>query len=133
MKKPIKTLKKNADAAFSLYIRHRDSKEILGERKTQCITCGVWKPVKEMQCGHFVSRVCSKLRYDEQNCNGQCFSCNVMKHGDLYQYAKQLDLKHGDGTADRLHNQRSEYFKLTEEFLQKVIDDAKAYIKEMEG
>ena len=86
-----------------------------------------------MQCGHFVSRVYSKLSYDEQNCNGQCFSCNVMKHGDLYQYAKQLDLKHGNGTADRLHNQRSEYFKLTEEFLQKVIDDLKEYIKEMEG
>jgi hypothetical protein len=132
-KSNIKTLKKRADAAFSLYIRYRDSKDFLGERKTECITCGIWKPIKEMQNGHFVSRTCSKLRYSDTNCNSQCMPCNVMKHGDLYQYAKKLDLKHGNGTADRLHNQRTEYFKLTEEFLQKVIDDSKEYIKEMEG
>jgi hypothetical protein len=126
--KEITKLKKQADSEFSKYIRHRDGKKINGEFFTECITCGVWKPLKQMQNGHFVSRACNKLRYDEENCNGQCYSCNVMKHGDQYEYAKQIDLKYGEGTAEALHSKRHITHKLTKDELEGIIRESKDYI-----
>jgi len=117
--------KKKADAFFSIYIRMRDADK---NGVAECITCGVKRPWKQMQNGHFVSRRVSLLRYDEENCNAQDYSCNVMKHGDLYTYAKNLDLKYGDGTADKLHAQRFTTHKFTIEELESIIMDAKTQI-----
>lgn len=114
-------LKKKADKVFSTYIRTRDSSNGVA----QCITCGVQKPIAQMQNGHFVSRKVNVLRYDEENCNAQCYSCNVMKYGEQYQYARALDLKYGDGTADRLHARRFETHKLTIQELEDIIDKYK--------
>lgn len=121
MKTSVSSLKKKADKVFSIYIRTRDSKDGLAE----CITCGVMKPIKEMQAGHFVSRKVNKLRYDELNVNAQCYVCNVMRYGEQYKYAKQLDLKYGDGTAESLHAQRFETHKLTISELEKIIETYK--------
>lgn len=82
-----------------------------------------------MQNGHFVSRRVNVLRYDEENCNAQCMGCNVMKHGDLYEYAKKLDDKYGDGTAEKLHAQRLTTHKLTIDELEQIIHDAKVAIE----
>jgi hypothetical protein len=78
-----------------------------------------------MQAGHFVSRAVNKLRYDELNVHAQCYSCNVVKHGDLYTYAKKLDEFHGDGTAEMLHAQRHDTHKFTIGELQQVIEEYK--------
>lgn len=51
-----------------------------------------------------------------------------MKHGDLYNYAIQLDLKYGDGTAKRLHEQRFTTHKFTSEELEEIIRDARTQI-----
>lgn len=117
-KQGVAQLKKKADKVFSLYIRHRDSTD--GYAK--CFTCGVLKPIAQMQNGHFVSRRVNTLRYDELNCNAQCYSCNVMNHGDLYNYAKKLDEWYGDGTADGLHALRHSTHKFTIDELQKIIE-----------
>jgi hypothetical protein len=120
-------LKYKADIEFSKYVRYRDgrySHELQGF-ETQCITCKVWKPLKEMQAGHFVTRANTLLRYDEENVNGQCYACNVMRHGDLYEYAKQLDAKYGPGTAEKLHNQRHTTHRLTVAELKIVIERSK--------
>ena len=124
--KSVSTLKKKADKAFSLYIRLRDSKDGLSE----CITCGVQKPVKEMQAGHFVSRRVNKLRFDDLNVNAQCYSCNVMRYGEQFQYAKALDEKYGDGTALVLHEQRFTTHSFTIDELEKIILDANEWVKE---
>lgn len=130
-KKPIKPsvakLKKTADTIFSQYIRLRDSDK---DGNLKCISCDVVKPWKEMQNGHFVTRGCNLLRYDELNCNGQCVGCNMFKAGNLFEYGRQLDLKYGDGTADRLHAQRFITHKLKIEELEKIIKDAREYINE---
>src|SRR5690554_4632435 len=126
MKKSVAKLKKEADKWFSLYIRHRDSKDGLAE----CITCGVSKPIKEMQNGHFVRRSVNLLRYDERNCNAQCVGCNMFKAGELYLYGKALDMKYGDGTADELMSLRHKTHKLTIPELEQIIQDAKEYLNE---
>jgi hypothetical protein len=132
MSKELTKLKKRADTIYSKYVRYRDGEVRNGEWQTQCITCQEWKPLKQMQNGHFVSRGKNILRYDDLNCNGQCYTCNVIKHGDLYEYAKQLDLKYGDGTAERLHSMRTQTKKLTISELEQIIADAQEYIKELE-
>lgn len=124
----VASLKKRADAVFSKYIRYRDSENGFSE----CFTCGIQKPIAQMQAGHFISRAVNVLRYDEINVHAQCYSCNVMKHGDLYTYAKRLDESHGDGTAEELHSQRFETHKFTISELEKIVSDYKALVKEYE-
>lgn len=125
MKQGVAALKKKADKYFSTYIRLRDSHNGVAE----CITCGVKKPYKQMQAGHFVSRRISALRFDEENVNAQCTGCNMFKAGEQYLYAKALDLKYGDGKADELMNRRHETKKWTIPELEEIISDCKQQIK----
>ena len=82
------------DQVFSLYIRMRDSREF-GYRAFRCISCGNVKPFEQMDCGHFVSRNAMAIRWNEQNCNGECAMCNRF-HGDhLLGYRKNLIIKLG--------------------------------------
>jgi hypothetical protein len=131
MSKEITKLKKKADGAFSKYIRYRDGKKINGEWQTECITCGVWKPVKLMQAGHFVSRSCNLLRYDELNVHAQCVGCNMFKSGEQYQHGLKIDLMHGEGTAEALHSKRHITHKLTKDELESVIRESESYLKEL--
>lgn len=123
--KPLNKLKKDADKYFSIYVRLRDSDQF---GMSECITCGVKKHWKELQNGHFVSRRVMALRYDELNCHAQCYSCNVMRYGEQYQYAKNIDMKYGDGTARSLHDRRHDTHKFSREELEAIISDAKDYI-----
>lgn len=131
-RKGVAWYKRKADEAFSQYVRYRDSFEQNGERVADCITCGVVKPIAQMQNGHFVSRKSSSLRFDDTNCNVQCVGCNMFKYGDLYQYAKAIDLKYGDGTAEALHMRRNEMKKWTIPELEAIIADSKQYVKELQ-
>lgn len=56
----------------------------------------------------------------------------MFKGGEQYEYARQLDMKYGDGTAEKLHNQRRQTHKLTVTELEQIIADAQEYIKELE-
>ena len=124
--KSVAKLKKEADKWWSLYIRTRDSVDGYAE----CITCGVSKPIKEIQCGHFVRRSVNKLRYDERNTNAQCVGCNMFKAGESYLYGKAIDLKFGVGVADELQAMRHDTQKLTIQELEDIIAYAKDYLKD---
>ena len=122
--KSISQLKKDADKYFSIYVRLRDSENGI----CTCITCGKQGHWKTMQAGHFVSRKVSLLRFSDENVNAQDVGCNVFKHGEQYLYSKALDMKYGDGTADRLFAQRFSTHKFTKEELETIIKDAKEFI-----
>ena len=128
--KTVAQLKRQADKYFSTYIRLRDSDR---NGLAKCITCGIKKPYKEMQNGHFVKRSVSLLRYDDENCNAQCMQCNVFKYGEQYKYAKEIDLKYGVGTADKLHAQRHTTHSFTAQELLDIIEEAKSNIKVFEN
>jgi 5-methylcytosine-specific restriction endonuclease McrA len=118
-KKPtITKLKKEADKWFSKYVRLRDG--------GVCITCGDDKG--QMQCGHFMSRRYNATRYEEENCNAQCYRCNVLFYGEQYKYAKEIDLKYGDGTAKKLSEMAAQSHPFTIEELEQVIADSKEAI-----
>lgn len=124
MKKPktVSQLKKIADTEFSKYVRLRDSDR---NGNVKCITCSKIMPWKQAQNGHFVSRRVNALRYDDENCNGQCYSCNVMRYGEQFEYAQALDKKYGKGTADALHARRHESHQFKAQELLDIIAEAK--------
>ena len=107
------TLVRNADTAFSLYIRTRDSQAYEG-RAFRCISCGRVLPIEQADCGHYVNRSHMSLRFSEQNCNAQCRHCNRFKEGDFTGYRKGLIQKIGEqklelleamkNTPNKIHN-----------------------------
>lgn len=131
-KPTVAKLKKKADTAFSMYIRLRDAEFKGGNWWCQCITCGAWKPIKEIQNGHFQSRRYMSTRYHEQNCHSQCAKCNIFNQGEQYKYSLAVDKKYGPGTARKLEllAQQVKQFKTWE--LEEMIDEYQAKIKEYE-
>ncbi len=98
---------------FSKYIRVRDTDE---RGYCRCISCNTVKNWKEMDCGHFISKGSdSALKYNELNNNAQCYSCNVMKSGNLIEYRKGLVEKIGEKKVKEL--ELSHYFKTTKKKL----------------
>lgn len=87
---------------FSRYIRARD-------KNLPCISCNLQKP--ERQGGHFIptgSMGVDEMVFSEQNVHSECSACNNWDKNKL-QYARNLDLRYGKGTADQLRNVFYEY------------------------
>ena len=100
MKKTIsrKKLVAKLDTVFSQYIRQRDSVDGL----CTCCTCGIKKPIKQMQCGHFITRSKYATRWDEDNCAAQCVGCNMFKQGEQYKFSIFIDRKFYAGKAEEI-------------------------------
>ena len=96
--KTLTKLKKDLDAIFSKFIRLRNAVD----ENCTCVTCGKEDHYKRMQNGHFMSRRHASTRWDEDNCQVQCYSCNVMQQGKQYQYSLWLDANYYKGKADEL-------------------------------
>ncbi|MEO0132590.1 MAG: recombination protein NinG [candidate division WOR-3 bacterium] len=73
-----------ADWLFSYYIR---------SLYKRCYTCG---SKRNLQCGHFVSRVYLLGRYDEDNVRAQCVRCNVFKVGNKEVFSLNLVTEYGE-------------------------------------
>jgi hypothetical protein len=86
-------------AAFSIYIRNRDADE---NGICTCITCGLRRHWKQMDCGHGIPRQHWGTRYDERNNSAQCKKCNGFEGGSQEVYSKAVDKKFGPGTWDLL-------------------------------
>lgn len=79
--KTLPKLKAELQAVFNAYIRQRD-------KDKPCISCGEFK---ELQAGHFYSvRGYDGLRYDEDNCHGECVRCNCFDDSHLIGYSVNL-------------------------------------------
>jgi hypothetical protein len=97
MKNNISAWKKKTDKVFSKFIRNRDA-----EFGGNCISCGRWFKYEDLDAGHFVSRNCIELRYDEENVNAQCQHCNRFKSGEQARAGIGIDCKYGEGTSKKL-------------------------------
>ena len=89
---------KKLDNVFSQYIRRKDAIDGIAK----CISCGVERSWKELQCGHFMSRSHYSTRWEILNVGVQCISCNIFKHGQQYLFSKYLDKTYGEGTSNEL-------------------------------
>lgn len=130
-KPPLKTItwwKKQADTYWSLATRLRFATLKNGEYWAECITCGVEKPVKALQCGHFMSRQYNSTRFVEQNTAPQCYGCNVMQQGKQFEFGIALDKLYGEGTALNVLLLAKTPKQFTREELQEIINEAKTEI-----
>lgn len=126
-------LKKDADKYYSKATRYRFADKRGDTWYAQCITCQVEKPIKQLQCGHFMSRRHNILRYRDENTAAQCYGCNVMSQGRQYEFAMAIDDLYGAGTAKALHQESKQLHVFTIEELQEIIKDAKEQVRFYEG
>lgn len=96
---------KKLDAALSRYVRSSNADHT---GHAECFTCGVRKPWKEMDCGHFMgrSKYATRWLYKPEeglvNVMPQCKGCNMVNGGQQYVFGQRLDAVYGPGTADRI-------------------------------
>ena len=65
------------DKVFSLFVRNTGSQNGF----SKCYTCGKWDLIKNLQCGHYVSRRYFATRWEPKNCKPQCVKCNIYSEG----------------------------------------------------
>lgn len=128
VKPSVAKLKKKADKYYSLATRLRFADNKDGEWWAKCITCPNYKPIKQMQCGHFMSRANNNTRFVEENTAVQCYGCNVMQQGRQYEFGLQIDLLYGAGTSVKLMELSKVKHQFTTEELQDIIDYSKEQI-----
>jgi hypothetical protein len=113
-------LKKEADKLYSKKLR-ADAADKNG--MVHCYTCLTIKPIKKMQCGHFVSRLVTALRYHPKNTRPQCIACNMFNQGRLDVFAANLIKEYGEGIIEELQELKKKKLtpKETREMLERVI------------
>ena len=121
MKTKRKSLIDKLDKEFSIFIRNRYAKN----GRAECITCGTVKEVKQLQCGHFMSRKHYSTRWDEDNCQVQCYTCNVMRYGEQYKFGLYLNSNYESDKAEQLLIQSKQTLKLSDFELEDMIEKYK--------
>jgi hypothetical protein len=113
-----------AQVTFNTYIRLRD-------KDKGCITC--CKPFRDKyDAGHFFSvGSYPALRFNEDNVQGQCVSCNQHGHGMQSEYFIQLPTRIGLDRFNILLDQRKSVLKLSEVEIKELINVYKKKIKEL--
>jgi hypothetical protein len=123
----IQKLKPIADKWFSLYARTYYSKDGICE----CYTCGKKFPIKEIDCGHYVSRTCGNLRYDLRNVRPQCKWCNRFCEGKKDEFSLRLEAE-TPGILKELNNLKNmPYFSFNYFCLIDIINTYKQKYKEL--
>jgi len=119
-----KSLVKKLDAIFSEYIRLRKANK---QGIVTCYTCGkkaYWKG-QGMQNGHFMSRKSYSTRWEELNCQVQCYACNVMRYGEQYKYGLELQKEYTKDLPEQLLIQSKQIKKFSNIDLEDMINKYK--------
>lgn len=88
------------DAEVSLHVRATPALKSHG--LARCITCGAWKPWKEMDCGHYIPRHRRGTRFDLRNLRPQCVECNKWREGEHWKYRQALVEELGEKEVEAL-------------------------------
>lgn len=95
---------------FSKWVRIRDCiKTCESIYFGRCYTCGKTVDFNASEAGHFVSRGCDALCYNEQNVHLQCHHCNNFLKGNEPAYKLALDEEYGEGTWRWLKSRKFEF------------------------
>lgn len=102
---------KLADSWFSKLVRLRDADS---NGNVRCISCGGRIFWKEADCGHYIPRRHMATRYDIQNCQPQCMSCNRTKDGNEEGFKYGLAEKYGSEIISELHRLKNQTVKFSQ-------------------
>ena len=128
--KSLTSLKSSLDRIFKKKIRLRDCDE---NGYGFCISCGkVIVLKKDFDAGHYIP--CGKtsfLRWNNNNVNGQCESCNGWGHGNPLGYREGIIKKYNRAVELYLYANRNKKFIPTRQWLEDAIEQEKAEVKEL--
>lgn len=98
-----------------------------------CVTCGIVKPWKELQAGHFIARAQGLGTYfDLRNVHTQCYRCNVNLGGNGPEYYPYMLKRYGQGTIDELKRLSNTTVKFTRADYEQMIEDMKQKLKDLD-
>jgi len=140
-KKNLSYYKKKLWELTSRYVRQRDRNEFqAGEGKgmdseqSKCVTCGIIRPWKELQAGHFVARAQGNATYfDLRNIHSQCYRCNINLGGNGAEYYPFMEGKYGKTVIDELRRLSNTTVKFTISDYQEMIEGLKQKVEDING
>lgn len=107
-RKTLAKLKAELQPLFNKFIRQRDSQD----GWFTCISCGKDKKTDQMDAGHFYPvKGYDSLRFNEDNCHGECKGCNGFDPMHLLGYVKNLEHKIGLSRLCDLSDMSQDYRK----------------------
>lgn len=112
-----KSLIKEADRVFSLYVRNRGAR--FGYN--HCYTCPAYLPIEELQAGHFIKRRYHNTRWHPLNVWPQCNHCNVDLHGNLEKFENKLVAQYSALAVEALWDLAYTNDGLTDEEIRNII------------
>lgn len=128
--KSLPKLEKELDAIFSLYIRMKNASE---SGYCVCYTCNSPGLIKDMQCGHLLSRAKKATRFDEENVRVQCVSCNIFRRGNYDVFHPKIIMEIGHQAYFVLISRSKEPVKRTREWYNTMIEKYREKIKLLEA
>lgn len=112
-----KTLVRELDRHFSLFIRARDS--------NKCRICGsTYMP----QCGHIFSRVAYATRWDVRNAVCMCAGCNIRHESNAWPVIKWFKETFGEELLDELQRLWNKPKALTNPELRELLSEIKGLL-----
>lgn len=72
-------------------------------------------------------------RFNEDNCNAQCKSCNRFDEGNIYNYRMRLMSKIGENRVLLLEAQKNQIYKYSDFELIALIEHYKLEVKRLKG
>lgn len=111
---------------FSEYIR-KSSADVNGF--VRCISCGSIYHWKDVDCGHYISRIHWYTRYSEMNNNPQCKRCNAFLQGNAVGYRQGLIRKYGIDAVCSLEESKNYPASYTRDGLLMRIEEYKRKLK----
>jgi len=127
-----KTIKQRAWYAFSQFIRTRDCLATTGTLdRGKCITCGIEKPFKELQAGHFRPGRHNSNLFSEKGVHAQCKQCNIWKYGNELEYRKAIIKLYGEGYDEILEREAREIKKYDINDLTNIMECYKMKVGEL--
>ena len=112
-KRSRKSLVKELDKVFSLFIRERDFKDIGGCH----LGCG---PIE--CCSHLITRSKHSVRWDERNAYGSCMSSNFQHEFNPHIYTSWYIKKHGLSAYEKLLLDSNKIAKFSNSDLEAMIE-----------
>ena len=127
-----KTIKARAWYTFSQFIRTRDCLLTTGTiERGRCFTCGVEKPFKELQAGHFRPGRHNSNLFSEKGVHAQCKQCNIWKYGNELEYRKAIIKLYGEGYDEVLEQEAREIKKYSISDLINIAECYKMKVEEL--
>ena len=115
----------------NVYSKYKKLSNLSKEGYIRCFTCRGFFSYRQIDCGHFVSRIYMNTRYMEENTQPQCQKCNRFLEGRKDVYALNLQKKYGADILQKLNDKKNEIRQFTITELQEMIASYKQKLKEL--